>query len=110
MILQLIDDHSRYALGHLGQPVQHVSRPGTEAITGRPYMPTTQGKNERCHQTLSRYLDNQPLAHTPTELRTQVDAFDRIYNTQRPHHGLPGRMTSQAAWDATAPRLAPHRR
>ena len=46
--------------GHLGQLVPHVSRLGTEAITGKPYKPTTQGKNERFHQTLFRYLDKQP--------------------------------------------------
>ena len=38
------------------------SRLGVEAITGKPYKPTTQGKNERFHQTLFRYLDKQPLA------------------------------------------------
>jgi transposase InsO family protein len=38
---------------------------GTEAITGKPYKPTTQGRNERFHQTLFRYLDKQPLAATP---------------------------------------------
>lgn len=29
-------------------------------------------------------------------------AFDVIYNTERPHQGLPGRVTPQAAWEATA--------
>ena len=48
--------------GYLGQLVEHVSRLGVEAITGKPYKPTTQGKNERFHQTLFRYLDKQPLA------------------------------------------------
>lgn len=87
--------------GYLGQLVEHVSRLGVEPITGKPYKPTTQGKNERFHQTLFRYLDKQPLADTLAELQAQVDAFDRIYNTQRPHQGLPGRVTPQAAWDAT---------
>jgi putative transposase len=87
--------------GHLGQLVQHVSRLGVEPITGKPYKPTTQGKNERFHQTLFRYLDKQPLATDLAALQTQVDAFDHIYNTQRPHQGLPGRTTPQVAWDAT---------
>jgi transposase InsO family protein len=34
--------------------VEHVSSLGVEAITGKPYKPTTQGKNERFHQTLFR--------------------------------------------------------
>lgn len=87
--------------GHLGRLVSHVGALGVETITGKPYKPTTQGKNERFHQTLFRYLDKQPLAGSLTELQAQVDAFDHIYNTERPHQGLPGRVTPQKAWDAT---------
>ena len=97
--------------GHLGQLVVHVMALGVEPITGKPYKPTTQGKNERFHQTLFRYLDKQPLAATLDQLQAQVDAFDHIYNTERPHQGLPGRITPQQAWDATpkaeAPRPSP---
>lgn len=99
--------------GFVGQLVDHVSRLGVEAITGKPYKPTTQGKNERFHQTLFRYLDKQPLAESLNELQAQVDAFDLVYNTQRPHQGLPGRVTPQSAWNATpkadAPRPKPDR-
>jgi putative transposase len=99
--------------GYVGQLVGHVSRLGVEAITGKPYKPTTQGKNERFHQTLFRYLDKQPLAATLEELQGQVDAFDHIYNTERPHQGLPGRVTPLIAWEATAktdpPRPKPER-
>lgn len=84
-----------------GQLVAYVTSLGVAAITGKPYKPTTQGKNERFHQTLFRWLNKQPLAETLEELQTQIDQFDRIYNTQRPHQGLPGRMTPQATWDAT---------
>jgi putative transposase len=93
--------------GFLGQLVDHVSRLGVEAITGKPYKPTTQGKNERFHQTLFRYLDKQPLADTLAELQAQIDAFDDIYNTKRPHQGLPGRVTPQVAWGATSKAEAP---
>ena len=94
--------------GYNGQLVAHVSRLGVEAITGKPYKPTTQGKNERFHQTLFRYLDKQPLAETLAELQAQVDAFDDIYNTERPHQGLPGRITPLTAWEAT-PKADPPR-
>jgi transposase InsO family protein len=87
--------------GWEGQLVAYVTSLGVEAITGKPYKPTTQGKNERFHQTLFRWLDKQPLAASIAELQEQVDAFDVIYNTQRPHQGLPGRITPQQAWDAT---------
>ena len=99
--------------GYVGQLVAHVSALGVEAITGKPYKPTTQGKNERFHQTLFRYLDKQQLASTLRELQAQVDEFDRIYNTERPHQGLPGRITPLMAWEATpiadAPRPKPDR-
>jgi transposase InsO family protein len=150
VILQLIDDHSRYAVashvasgetaeaaiavfdkavaahgvpqrllsdngsalnpsrrGFLGQFVVHVMGLGVEPITGKPYKPTTQGKNERFHQTLFRYLDKQPLASSLGALQAQVDAFDHIYNTERPHQGLPGRITPIVAWEATTKAEAP---
>jgi putative transposase len=87
--------------GYVGQLVSHLGALGVEAITGKPYKPTTQGKNERFHQTLFRYLDKQPIAESLAELQAQVDAFDDIYNTERPHHGLPGRITPRTAWEAT---------
>ena len=87
--------------GWEGQLTAYVTSLGVAAITGKPGKPTTQGKNERFHQTLFRWLDKQPLAATVTELQEQVDRFDLIYNTERPHQGLPGRLTPQAAWDAT---------
>ena len=98
--------------GVLGQLVAYVTSLGVEPITGKPYKPTTQGKNERFHQTLFRFLDKQPLASSLEELQEQVDRFDVIYNTERPHQGLPGRITPQQAWEATAkveaPRPVPH--
>jgi putative transposase len=88
--------------GIVGQLVTYVTGFGVEAITGKPYKPTTQGKNERFHQTLFRFLDKQPIADSLGELQYQVDEFDRVYNTERPHQGLPGRVTPQTAWLATA--------
>ena len=90
-----------------GQLVTYVTSLGVKAITGKPYKPTTQGKNERFHQTLFRWLDKQPLAATYQGLQEMVDRFDLIYNTQRPHQGLPGRITPRQSWDATAIAEAP---
>lgn len=98
-------------MGWIGQLTAYVKTLGVEPITGRPGRPTTQGKNERFHQTLFRWLDKQPLAATCAGLQAQVDEFDRYYNTQRGHQALAGRITPQQAWDATpvagAPRPAP---
>ena len=93
--------------GRQGRLVDHVRALGVEPITGRPYKPTTQGRNERFHSTLLRWLDKQPLAATVAELQAQVDTFDRIYNTERPHQSLPGRATPAQAWDATEVAQAP---
>lgn len=109
--------------GHIGQLVEHVKALGVEPMTSKPSKPTTQGKNERWHQTLFRWLDKRPLAEDLDQLQALVDEFDHIYNTQRPHQGLPGRITPQQAWDATVkaepprpqpedegPPVTPHRR
>ena len=94
--------------GQTGQLFAHVTRMGVHAITGKPHKPTTQGKNERFHQTLFRWLHAQPLASSLDELQAQVDTFDHIYNNQRPHQGLPGRVTPATAWHAT-PKADPPR-
>ena len=96
--------------GHVGRLVAHANALGVSAITGKPFKPTTQGKNERFHQTLFRYLDKQPLAQTLEELQAQVDAFDHIYNTERGHQSLPGRVTPLTAWQATPKADAPRPR
>lgn len=44
-----------------GQLVAYVTSLGVKAITGKPCKPTRQGKNERFHQTLFRWLDKQPI-------------------------------------------------
>lgn len=74
---------------------------GVKAITGKPGRPTTQGKNERFHQTLFKWLDKQPIAQSLEQLQEFVDRFDLIYNTKRPHQALPEWITSQQSWDAT---------
>ena len=89
--------------GYEGQLTSYLLSLGVEPITGKPCKPTTQGKNERFHQTLFRYLDKQPLAKSYAELQVLVDRFDYYYNNERPHQGLPGRVTPRRAWDATEP-------
>jgi transposase InsO family protein len=93
--------------GFQGRLVTFLTSLGVTPITGKPGKPTTQGKNERFHQTLFRWLDKQPLAGRISDLQAQVDTFDRIYNTERPHQGLPGRITPKQAWDATEVASAP---
>jgi putative transposase len=92
--------------GHEGALVNHLVSFGVVAITGKPGKPTTQGKNERVHGTLLKYLNTHPIAATLEELQTQLDDFDTYYNTEREHQSLP-RMTPQEAWNATAKATPP---
>ena len=73
---------------------------GIAQKNGHPYHPQTQGKIERFHQTLKRWLAARPAATSQTELQTQLDQFRITYNEQRPHRAL-GRQTPQHAYDAT---------
>ena len=57
---------------------------GCKPITGRPYHPQTQGKNERLHQTTQRWLRARPLVTTITELQALIDDFDDLYNHRPP--------------------------
>jgi putative transposase len=94
--------------GREGQLVRYPRSLGIRPITGKPGKPTTQGKNERFHQTLFKYLNRQPAATTFEDLQAQVDAFDHVYNTEREHQALPPGMTPRAAWDATPKAPEPH--
>lgn len=63
---------------------------GIKPITARPYHPQTNGKNERHHGTTKRWLRQQPLATTVTELQQQLDTYRDAYNHRRPHQALGG--------------------
>lgn len=58
---------------------------GITQKNGRPGHPQTQGKIERFHQTLKRWLDAQPPTATLPELQRQLDTFRNLYNQHRPH-------------------------
>lgn len=70
---------------------------GVEPITGRPNKPTTQGKNERLHQTIRKYLNAHRPITTGRQLQRLVDEFDDYYNHHRSHQGLePGQAPADA--------------
>lgn len=62
---------------------------------GKPYHPQTQGKIERFHQTLKKWLDKQTPASNLDELQTQLNEFQNIYNKARPHRALNGKTPDQ---------------
>jgi len=71
----------------------------------RPYHPQTNGKVERFHQTLKKWLAARPKPETVEELQAFLDVFVDIYNNERPHRGI-GRRTPISVFN-TAPRTAP---
>ena len=73
---------------------------GIRQKNGAPGHPQTQGKVERFHQTLKRWLGRRPPARTLAELQAQLDAFRLEYNEDRPHRAL-GRITPAEAYAAT---------
>jgi transposase InsO family protein len=93
--------------GRTGALVEYLKTLGVVPITGKPYKPTTQGKNERFHRTLHTYLNRHPQAATIAELQARVDVFDTYYNTEREHQALPPGTTPAEAWNATAKALPP---
>ena len=72
---------------------------GIQQKNGHPGHPQTQGKIERFHQTLKRWLAAQPPATDLTALQAQLDTFRELYNTDRPHRAL-GRATPHTAYHA----------
>ena len=78
---------------------------GIRQKNGAPGHPQTQGKIERFHQTLKRWLGQQPAATDLAGLQAQLDAFRLAYNEQRPHRAI-GRATPGEAYRAT-PRALP---
>jgi transposase InsO family protein len=73
---------------------------GIKQKNGAPGHPQTQGKIERFHQTLKRWLGQQPAARTLPELQAQLDAFRIAYDEERPHRAI-GRRTPGEAYRAT---------
>lgn len=97
---ELLSDNSlafnQLRQGVVGAVEVFLASHGTMPITGIPGKPTTQGKNERAHQTLKRFLDaNRPA--TLEALRARITIFREHYNHRRPHQAL-GDATPNAAW------------
>jgi transposase InsO family protein len=69
---------------------------GIRQKNGSPGHPQTQGKIERFHQTLKRWLAARPTAASTADLQHQLDEFRDHYNEQRPHRALDRHTPGQA--------------
>jgi transposase InsO family protein len=85
-----------------------LSSLGVRQKNGSPGHPQTQGKIERFHQTLKRWLAARPAASDLAELQHQLDAFGEHYNEGRPHRAL-GRRTPGETYRKTPKALPPSR-
>ena len=95
---------TRFAGGRRGQATRNgfeteLARLGVQQKNSSPNHPQTCGKVERFHQTLKKWLAQQPRAPTLAELQRQLDTFRSQYNEQRPHRAL-GRRTPAAVYTA----------
>lgn len=81
---------------------------GVSSGRSRPYHPQTNGKVERFHQTLKRYLAARDPAATIAELQAQVDAFVAFYNFERRHRGI-DRQIPALVWEES-PKSGPSTR
>ena len=77
---------------------------GITASHTRPYHPNSNGKIERFHQTVKKWLAKHP-ATTLDELQQHLDEFRDYYNTKRPHRGI-NRQIPANVWTA-APKTGP---
>ncbi|PYI66533.1 hypothetical protein CVV68_13250 [Arthrobacter livingstonensis] len=88
--------------GVIGATDTFLAEQGCHGITGRVRHPQTQGKNERSHQTLVRFLD----AHAPRnleQLSKLLVQYREHYNYRRRHQALKvdnTYLTPGQAWEA----------
>jgi transposase InsO family protein len=78
---------------------------GVQQKNGHPGHPQTQGKIERLHQTLKRWLRARPRPATIAHLQALLDEFAHWYNHERPHRSI-DRRTPAAAY-AALPKATP---
>jgi transposase InsO family protein len=91
-----------YRGSHSGMEIE-LATLGITFKHGKPYHPQTQGKVERFHLTLKKWLAKKPAVATLAELQAQIDRFVHIYNEERPHtaRGCPPMQAWRALDKAT---------
>jgi transposase InsO family protein len=96
---------SRFTHGH-NDFERLLASLGITQKNGHPGHPQTQGKIERFHQTLKRWLAPRPRPTDINQLQALLDTFRQRYNTARPHRALPERRTPAQAYTAL-PKASP---
>ena len=81
---------SRRTTGGISVFEQRLRDQGINPVVSSPRHPQTCGKKERDWQPLKRWLAAHPPATTLAELQNLLDAYDVLFNTDRPHQGING--------------------
>jgi transposase InsO family protein len=105
---QFLSDNSSafnpHRRGHHGGIARWLQNQGVTTITCSVNHPKGNGKSERAHQTMQKWLAARPRARTLAQLQSQIDGYRDYYN-HRPHQSLGG-ATPQQVWDEL-PHAAP---
>lgn len=81
---------SRRTTGGISVFEQRLRDLGINPVVSSPHHPQTCGKKERDWQPVKRWLAAQPPARDIPDLQHQLDCYDVLFNTDRPHQALNG--------------------
>lgn len=88
---------NQHRLGQHSSTETWLASLGIRPISGSVSHPQTQGKVERAHQPVQRWLTRRPITSLE-ELNEQLGVFQRYYNTERQHQALGLGITPTMAW------------
>jgi len=91
------DVFNQLRTGVVGPLETYLASVGYLSISGRPRNLQTQGKDERSHRTLFRFLEAHKRA-TLKQCGVLIEEYRDQYNNRHPHQGLPECVTPATAW------------
>lgn len=97
----------RRTRGIMNEVEARLRASGILPITSRARHPQTCGKKEREWQTLDRWLSVRPAPTSLEDAQRTLDAYDLLFNHDRPHQSLAGRTPAQAFDQAEKATAAP---
>ena len=94
--------NARRITGGMGTFEAQVRAMGTLPVAASARHPQTCGKKERDWQPLIKWLTARPPAATSEDLQRLIDAYDVLFNTDRPHQSLDPDQTPHERYVAKA--------
>lgn len=96
---------ARRTTGGISVFEQRLRKLGINPVVASPRHPQTCGKKERDWQPLKKWLAAHPAAADLAALQQLLDAYDVLFNTDRPHQAINGATPAERY--AAAPKIAP---